>query len=311
MRVLGFIHILVLLSLPVTVAAQPAPHEIPPPGAGSPVHEHETRPRLEIRVLEGGWGDASTEDIETVLRSVAAMLLEHFPDRRWNPVLVAHTDEHPLTLYEKGPNGEYRVFLSARDRHWAHYAYEFAHELSHILTHYEHYASETVTANQWFVEALCEAASLYALRRLAVAWEIAPPHPRWRPFAPAFAQFAQRFIDERHRRLPPDTSLAAWFEQRERDLRRNPYLRAHNEVVANVLLPLFEENPEIWQAIAYLPATGAGFRDYLHAWRANAPEDCKGFITHVMALFGVLEDGVEKGISTSEFPAAGAASSPG
>jgi hypothetical protein len=299
MRSPGFIHILVFLLLSVHAAAQPVGTTVPRTG------ERNAKPQVEIRVLEGGWGEARTEDIETVLHSVAGVLLEPFPGRHLNAILVAHTDRHPLTLFERGPQGEYQVYLSARGRHWAHYAYEFAHELSHILSNYEHFAlSEAATGNQWFVEALCEAASLYALKRIAYVWEVSPPHPRWRAHALTFAEFAQRLINERHRRLPPGTSLAAWFEQKERDLRRNPYLRAHNEVVANVLLPLFEDNPEIWRAIAHLPATGARFRDYLSAWRANAPEDCRGFITYVMTLFGMQGGGGQATTPSLEVPAA-------
>lgn len=311
MRSLSFIALL-FLSVSTRTDAQPVQHQTAAPTAASQKYEYKKRLGLEIRVLEGGWGDARAEDIETVLYAVAAVLLERFPGRRLNPILVAHSDKYPLTLYEKGPHGEYRIYLSAREQYWAHYAYEFAHELTHILSNHEHFAySREITPNQWFAEALCEAASLYALKRLAFLWEVSPPHPRWRPYAPTFEEFAERLFNERHRQLPPDTLLATWFEQNEQDLRRDPYLRKHNEVVANMLLPLFEENPEFWQAIGYLPAKGASFRDYLYAWRANAPEDFKDTITYVMALFGLLRDAGEKGIPSSETPAAEAAPTPG
>lgn len=312
MRSLSFGIVLLLLSLSACMGPQSVEQQAAAPQAASPKYEYNKTPGLEILVLDGGWGDASAEDIETVLHSVAAVLLEHFPGRRLNPILAAHSDERPLTLYEKGPHGEHRVYLSAKDQHWAHYAYEFAHELTHILSNHEHFAfSREISHNQWFAEALSEAASLYALKQLAFLWEVSPPHPNWRPYAPAFEEFAERLFNERHRRLPPDTSLATWFEQSEQDLRRDPYLRAQNEVVANVLLPLFEENPEIWQAIGYLPAKGASFQDYLRAWRANAPDDCKDIITYVMALFGFPRDGGVKETATSGTPLAEAAPTPG
>ncbi len=310
MGLVGFLVASLFLSISTGTDVQSVQRHAAAPQAAE--YQYNKRPGLEIRGLEGGWGDARAEDIETVLYSVAAVLLEHFPGRRLNPILVAHSDERPLTLFEKGPQGEYRIYLSASDQHWAHYAYEFAHELSHVLTNYEHYASSgTITPNQWFAEALCEAVSLYALKQLALAWDVSPPQPRWRTYAPELEQFAERFIREPHRRMPPDTLLATWFEQREQDLRRNPYLRPYNEVVANVLLPLFEENPEIWQAIGYLPAKGASFRDYLHAWRANAPDECKDIITYVMALFGLLQDGRQTGTASPETSAAYAAPAPG
>ena len=300
MGLVGFIVALLFLSVSTGADVQSVRQHAAVPQAPSEEYQYNKRPDLEIRVLEGGWGDARAEDIGTVLYSVAAVLLERFPGRRLNPILVAHSDDFPITLYEKGPQGEYRIYLSAGDRHWAHYAYEFAHELTHILTNHEHFAfSREITHNQWFSEALCEAVSLYALKQLALVWQVSPPQPRWRSYAPTFEEFAERLFNERHRRLPLDTLLATWCEQNEPDLRRDPYRRAHNEVVANVLLPLFEENPEIWQAIGYLPAKGASFRDYLNAWRANAPDDCKDIITYVMALFGLVQDSGKTGIASS------------
>ncbi|MBI4203932.1 MAG: hypothetical protein HY527_02790 [Betaproteobacteria bacterium] len=279
---------LLLLMLQPAWAAQ---HQAATPKGAFKPHERNRTPGLEIRVLAGAWGNARAEDIETVLYSVAAVLLEHFPGKRLNPILVFHSDTRPFILYEKGPNNEYRVDLTAKDGDWAQYAYEFAHELSHILTHYERHAYPGTTAhNQWFEEALCEVASLYVLRRLAVAWQVSPPHPDWAAYAPAFEKYAERFLSEPHRRLPPATSLATWFAQNEQDLARNPYLRGQNEVVANILLPFFEENPRLWLAIGCLnqEPKGNSFRDYMQTWHDNALEDCKGMIKHIMALFGVL-----------------------
>ena len=270
--------------------------------------EPQKRRGLEIRVVGGGWGDARPEEIETVLNSVATILLEHFPGRRLNPILVAHSDEYPIIVYKKGPGNEYRVYLSAKDQHWPRYAYEFAHELSHILSNYDHHAySKRTTYNQWFEETLSEVASLYALRRLASVWEVSPPHPHRAAYAREFERYAERFLGEQHRRLPPSTSLARWFAQNENELRDNPYLRCHNELVANLLLPLFEEYPAFWEAIGYLRlgAAGGDFREYMHAWRANAPEHHKDLIRYVMALFGILEGGKGTGTASLEAREAG------
>ncbi|MBI2508988.1 MAG: hypothetical protein HYV99_03100 [Betaproteobacteria bacterium] len=302
-----------MLSLSVLQPAWAAQHRAATPESAFKSHGHNKMPGLEIRVLAGAWGNVRTEDIETVLYSVAAVLLENFPGKRLNPILVFHSDTRPFILYEKGPNNEYRVYLTAKDGDWAQYAYEFAHELGHILAHYERHAYSGTTAhNQWFEEALCEVASLYVLRRLAFAWEVSPPYPHWAAYAPTFEKYAERFLSERHRRLPPATALATWFAQNEQELARNPYLRVHNEVVANLLLPLFEENPHLWVAIGSLnlASEGDSFRDYMQAWHANAPEECKDIIQYLMALFGIVPGG-EPTASASSEAAAGVGSSSG
>lgn len=243
-------------------------------------------------IVEGGWrsgwGSASADEVQDVLESTADQLLLNFPGRRLHPIIVSRSDSHPVTLYKRGPNGEYLMKLTARNREWANYAYEFGHELTHILHNHEHHKySATLKYHQWFEEAICEAASLYVLERLAVEWKIAPPRPEWSAYAPKFRTAAQRFFTEKHRVLPPNTSLTAWFEQSEKNVRDNPYVRGHNEVVANILLPLFLEDPQIWDAIGYLNpgSKGATFREYLEGWRDNAPEDYRPIISYVIGLF--------------------------
>ncbi|MCU0973901.1 MAG: hypothetical protein MUF80_08120, partial [Burkholderiales bacterium] len=108
--------------------------------------------KLEIRVLEGDWGRASPKDIEAVLRSTAMELWAHVVDRKPLAIVVVPTPSHPQVLYEKSPTGEYVVQLSARDRRWAQYAYQFAHEFCHVLANFDQRVSETgvpLARHQW------------------------------------------------------------------------------------------------------------------------------------------------------------------
>lgn len=261
---------------------------------------------LSIRVQSGGWGSAKPEEIEAVLYSVAAEMLPHFPGTRLYPMIVSHTNDAPRVLYDRGSKNEYRVLLTAKDRKWSHYAYEFAHELSHILTNYQHHVNLKMTKHhQWFEETLCEVASLYALKMLGRSWQNSPPFASWAQHAPEFDAFVLRFLNEPHRNIP--TPLAVWFSEKSDTLQKNPYERKHNEVVANLLLPLFEENPEVWDAIAYLNMAkpGDSFRDYLLTWRDNAPEQHRDLIVYLMALFGMPGD-----TRLGESPQSDAASAP-
>jgi hypothetical protein len=286
--------------------AQSAPTDAPETAASERANIPKA-PAVQIRVREGGWGEARVEDIEAVLNSVAAILLEHFPSRRLNPIVVTHSSERPITLYRKAPGNAYQVQLSAKDDYWPRYAYEFAHELSHILMNYDHHADARATAfNQWFEESLCEAASLYALKRLAFTWEVRPPQPQWASYAPEFERYVERFLNERHRQLPPDVKLAEWFRQNEQTLRETPYLRDRNEIVANLMLPLFEENDALWESIGYLnlEPKATNFRGYLQTWHDNAPDEYKDTIRYIMALFGTLASPAETAARDAPVPSA-------
>lgn len=244
---------------------------------------------LVIRVTDGGWGDAEPGEIETLLYSVAAEILTHFPGRRIDPVLVSHSRQAPIVLYEKAPGGEYQVYLAAKDKRWAEFVYEFSHELCHIVANYEHHAPPHDAPHQWFEEAICETASLYTLRRFSATWGESPPRAKWAPYAPALHRYEEQMINEPHRRLQANTTLATWFRDNEPALRDNPELRDRNEVVANQLLPLLEQNPGDWEAIGFLNLDvsdeATSFQDYLQRWYYRAPSQHKQFIRRTLGMF--------------------------
>jgi hypothetical protein len=260
------------------------------PSSASQLHPPQNP--LEIRVQQQGWGSAQTEEIETLLQAVAMELLPFFPGRQLNPILVSHSHDNPIVLYDKGPGNEYRIQLCASNKRWPQYVYEFAHELCHVLSNYErHVAPGMSRHHQWFEESLCEAASLYTLRRISAAWSRAAPDAAWAEHAPSFGEFADRFFAEPHRKI--SSELPLWFAEHQRALSRNPYLRQYNEVVANLMLPLFERHPQSWGALGYLNldagGSAGGFPDYLRHWHQVVPAEHKSLVTEVMKLFGIPE----------------------
>ena len=271
----------VVLTPPANAA--PGPNEKPPKMRKSD---------LSIRVEDAGWGDADREEVESVLHAVADELASRVPVRLPISVVVSHTERDPMVLYEKGGAGEYQVRLHANDHRWGEYVYEFAHELCHIMSNYDtHLGRDTRKYNQWFEETLCETASLFTLRSMAARWESAPPRPGWEKYAATLRVFALQLIEEEHRELPGGTPLAEWLRDNEAQLRDDPYLREKNEIVAKLLLPLFEQDPENMDSLHYLnldPAEAkAGLQQYLHAWYDNAPARHKTFVASVLKLLGV------------------------
>lgn len=244
---------------------------------------------LDIRVEGGGWGSARPETIEKVLYSVADELMARLPNKLAAPIVVTHTNSNPVALYDRGANGEYRVQLHATGQSWHLYVYEFAHELCHILSNYEeHVGADTTKYNQWFEETLCETASLFALKNLAETWEDAPASPEVVGKGKNLRRFFEHLISEGHRQLPAHAPLASWLREHEADLRNNPYLRDKNDVIANLLLPLFQNNPQNWDALTYLNLNPddarSSLEDFLRHWYQNAPLEHKHFVASVLSL---------------------------
>lgn len=258
---------------------------------------------LSLDVQGGGWSGAPKEAIETVLYSVADELMSRLPKKLNVPIVVTHTNNNPVALYDRGPAGEYRVQLHASGENWHLYVYEFAHELCHILSNYEeNIGADTTKYNQWFEETLCETASLFALKNLAATWEVSPPAPKWTEQARKLRRFFDHLIAEGHRQLPPHTPLVSWLQDNEERLRHDPYLRKENEVVANLLLPLFQENPQNWEALNYLNLEPSDARnslsEYLRHWYENAPLEHKHFVGGVLSLL-LLDDVLPKNLATT------------
>ncbi|MGH8629771.1 MAG: hypothetical protein ACREU7_03265 [Burkholderiales bacterium] len=232
-----------------------------------------------------------------MLYSAAREIWIYFPGKTLAPIVVSHVESHPRVLYQRGVKGEYLVQLSATNRRWAQYAYQFAHEFCHVLSSYDNkeFVGDTpVAPNQWLEESLCEAASLFTLRKMAETWEAAPPCPQWRDYAPALRDYAGQLAGEAHRRLAVGTDLSQWYRQHWDDLRGSAYLREYNEVLANVLASDLAAEPRYWAAIAFLNAdkssTIGSLEDYIKSWSSATPEPHRAFVQKLAQLLGVADE---------------------
>lgn len=248
----------------------------------------ERRARPVIRVTNGAWGSAAPAQIETLLNTVADEVLAHFPGQQLDPIVVSHSRNGPVVLYQKGPENEYQVLLSANDERWAEYVYEFSHELFHILAGFEHHAPPKSSRHQWFEETLGEAVSLHTLKRFSLNETPAPPLQDWSAYVPALQAFTHRALSEPHRQLPRDVSFEQWFRQNGPALFSSPYLRKKNELMANMLLPFLEQNAD-WRALSYLntdmPKDESGFYDFLVHWYRTTPQAHRAFVGRTMQVF--------------------------
>ena len=75
----------------------------------------------------------------------------------YDPVWVGKSENGPIILYQRGKKGEYIINLNTQDRYWCQYAFQFSHEVGHILCNYK----EGNSSNLWFEETLSEVASTF------------------------------------------------------------------------------------------------------------------------------------------------------
>lgn len=238
----------------------------------------------ELRLTTDEWG-ADSKDVLAVLNSTAAEVRAAFPERKL-PAIEVSPRGGPIVLYQRTAEGALQLKLNVKGLYWSQYAFQFSHELCHV---HAGFRDEADKRNEWLEESLCETASLFTLRRLAKAWEREPPYPNWKSYAPAFARYA----DERlaGAKLPEGTTFVRWFRDNVGALEKNHNDRERALVVAAALLPLFEEKPETWGAVAHLNAPAAGdgkaFETFLREWRDACPAEVRPAVGRVSAVFEV------------------------
>lgn len=248
------------------------------PTAAAPKRE------LDIRVAPKGWGDAGAVDIRAVLRSAAGEIWRHLPNQKLHPIEVSHSREGPMVLLRRGPRGEYIVWLDVKGTYWCQFAYQFAHEFTHILC-----GVDEDKAHVWFEESICEMASIFAMRRMAETWKTSPPYPGWRSYSASLAKYVEKHTARAE--LLDDPAFVEWYGRHAAELEKNAWVRDRNRVVARKLLALFEKTPEHWEAVVYLrglaPERRGTFKEHLAKWRRRAPGKHRAFIAKIAALFGL------------------------
>jgi hypothetical protein len=226
---------------------------------------------LTLRV-RGAWGGAEPANVEAVARSVADAFDAFDAGEPVSILLepVAGEDDPPITLFAPNELGEIVVRLNVRGNLWARLAYQFAHELCHVIADPTTFVLDRFT---WIEEALCETGSLFALRRMATTWATDPPYSNWPDYAPALANYAAERMHDPAHRVPPGQTFAAWLRARLPRLEADPGRRADATVVACQLLPIFEHDPTGWRALRYLHACprDSSLREFVRGWRDACP----------------------------------------
>ena len=236
-----------------------------------------TGTRAFLRIADGDWGGARPEDIEVVARSVVEVLTQGVAGDV--SVRIDATSGSPVALRRLGSRGEFIVRLCVQGNQWAQLSYQFAHEFCHILADVTTWRSDRFA---WLEEALCETASLCALRSLARTWAVRTPYPGQPRYPGKFAAYAAWRMQDEARTLPSGIDFQEWLARQLSLLQADAERRDDNTIIAKELLPVFEADPTAWRAIRYLHGwlrdDGATLPEFLSSWSQACPEDVRSVV---------------------------------
>lgn len=232
-----------------------------------------------------GWEPARVADVLKVVRSAGDALIQHFPQKKLNPVILKNDKEGPRVNYKRGEQNEYIVLVDVKGRLWSKLTYQFSHEMCHILSNYGNKSGK----NQWFGESLCETMSLYVLEEMSHSWETNPPYPNWKSYAKKHRNYLDKELAMEHRTIK--RSLAEWFSENREQLREDPYIREKNEVVGTAIYHLIQSGKFKVSSMQYLNLgldnDSKSFSNYIKDWYENSPKSNKESVRSVAKLFEI------------------------
>lgn len=237
--------------------------------------------------VKSDWEDANIKDVRAVLESASSVISAYTGSRTLDNIIVRNDERGPISLYKRGPDNEYIVFLDVKGRYWAQMAYQFSHEACHLLSNYD-LSPNNVTRQQWFEESICEAFSLFTLKRMAEQWEENPPYPNWQAYSVELQEYADNMLRQKHRSFAPN--FTEWYESQRETLEANPYAqeRRLNEKVASHLLKIFNDEPNQWAVLNYLnlgeDTDDKSFKKYLDDWYKYTPKQFQKTVANIQQL---------------------------
>jgi hypothetical protein len=168
--------------------------------------------------LKGEWGSGSPpQAVVRVLarvREVALTGVRLLSDRQPDRLRVDdHSSGPPAVWLHTDPPDTAWVIVDIGPADWCKLAYQFGHELGHVLCNSWGPLAKPAPPSQWLEEAFAEAFSIRGLGLLAASWEANPPFAGDAPFAKAIRQYRQDLVDNYKKAPSPQTDFATWFRE--------------------------------------------------------------------------------------------------
>jgi len=232
--------------------------------------------------LAGDWGHMLPRAADQVVERMRHACLDGvrlLSDRQPTRLRVdEHTSGSPAVWLHPDGSTMAWVIVDIGERDWSKLAYQFGHELGHVMANSWQPHAKPKPPCQWLEEALVEAFSLRGLGRLAESWKTNPPFAGDNAFGNAIADYRQN-ITGHYAVLADQQGLirdpAAWFADHRSEI-EVPGLNQFAQAAALTILGEYERAPSCVEALGALNRwpgrTGVPIDDYFRQWRASCAE---------------------------------------
>jgi len=232
--------------------------------------------------LAGDWGHMLPRAADQVVVRMRHACLDGarlVSDRQPTRLRVdEHTSGPPAVWLHPDGSSMAWVIVDIGERDWSKLAYQFGHELGHVMANSWQPHARPNAPCQWIEESLVEAFSLCGLGRLAESWKKNPPFAGDNAFGDAIASYRQDVV-RRYTALADQQGLsrdaATWFVDHRSQI-EVPGLNPFAQAATVKVLGEYERAPSCIEALGALNRwpgrTGVPIEEYFREWEASCAE---------------------------------------
>ncbi|MGX5805677.1 hypothetical protein ACWGS9_31320 [Bradyrhizobium sp. Arg314] len=232
--------------------------------------------------LAGDWGRMLPRSADLVVERMRHACLDGVrlvSDRQPARLRVdEHTSGSPAIWLHPDDSDMAWIIVDIGERDWSKLAYQFGHELGHVLANSWQADAKPVPPCQWLEEAMVEAFSLHGLGRLAKDWKQNPPFAGDNAFGDAIAGYRENII-KAYAALADSQGLtrdaAVWFTDHRSEI-EIPGLNPFAQAMSLTILAEYEQAPESVEALGALnrwpDRTAVPVIQYFERWKESCTE---------------------------------------
>ncbi|MER2265797.1 hypothetical protein [Methylobacterium oxalidis] len=233
---------------------------------------------IEVR---GDWRAPEQSALAVVRRvrdvSLSGLTLrsDHQPESIW---VQNNTSGPPAIWLHDDPARVAWIYVNIGERAWTQLAYQFGHELGHVLANSWERDATGPPPSRWLEETLVESFSVRGLRLLAESWKSNPPFPGDESYGASINEYREATLAQ-YQQYASDqgaTDLSKWYMNNAARLEREGALGVLEQAVVPALLSLIEPESvlvEDYNGLNRWPErTGLPLPLYLRKWRQSCAE---------------------------------------
>lgn len=260
------------------------------------------------------WGPISDADVEYLCQNI----VDHFekylrPENEINEAVNVYRTtvgysflnldiEDPNVKYKIGVQMSEDMTFKEMEEFW-NFICRFGHEFTHILqVEQEGLAWEvSSTPNVWFLEAISELGCVWVLKSMADSWLSGSRFGRGISVPEGIAEFSENFdfyADWYTKLNSYNGTGKEWLDENE-DFLRDQFQKNSkaNKNYVNMdrvrqlypkFMPIFEENPEAWNAVRKMPITNTEkMSEYMQVWYDAVDVQDRQYVEAIAEVMGI------------------------